>query len=180
MKFTRTLALIVIAALFFTACSKESDETVAAVKENTNPLLAYAPADTAYVFADLEPTPEEITSAYVERFQPVLDLMSEQVDEFQQNYHAGNLEGNELARLAMAFLDELGGDLSTENLEKLGISLQAHHAIYATGVFPVARLVPVGLFDLPEQVLAHFVACCRHGFDFRDKAGPRPFLQFVQ
>ena len=140
MKFTRTLALIVIAALFFTACSKESDETVAAVKENTNPLLAYAPADTAYVFADLEPTPEEITSAYVERFQPVLDLMSEQVDEFQQNYHAGNLEGNELARLAMAFLDELGGDLSTENLEKLGISLQAHHAIYATGVFPVARL----------------------------------------
>ena len=140
MKFTRTLALIVIAALFFTACSKESDETVAAVKENTNPLLAYAPVDTAYVFADLEPAPEEITSAYVERFQPVLDLMSEQVDEFQQNYHAGNLEGNELARLAMAFLDELGGDLSTENLEKLGISLQAHHAIYATGVFPVARL----------------------------------------
>ena len=140
MKFTRTLALIVIAALFFTACSKESDETVAAVKENTNPLLAYAPADTAYVFADLEPAPEEITSAYVERFQPVLDLMSEQVSEFQESYHAGNLEGNELARLAMAFLDELGGNLSTENLEKLGISLQAHHAIYATGVFPVARL----------------------------------------
>ena len=140
MKFTRTLALIVIAALFFTACGKDSDETDAAVKENTNPLLAYAPADTAYVFADLEPAPEEITSAYVDRFQPVLDLMSEQVDEFQQNYHAGNLEGNELARLAMAFLDELGGDLSTENLEKLGISLQAHHAIYATGLFPVARL----------------------------------------
>jgi len=140
MKFTRTLALIVIAALFFTACGKESDETVVAVNENTNPLLAYAPADTAYVFADLEPAPEEITNAYVERFQPVLDLMSEQVDEFQENYRAGNLEGNELARLAMAFLDELGGNLSTESLEKLGISLQAHHAIYATGLFPVARL----------------------------------------
>jgi len=144
MKFTRTLALIVIAALFFTACSKESDETVAAVKENTNPLLAYAPADTAYVFANLEPTPEKITNAYVERFQPVLDLMSEEVNKFQESYHAGNLEGNEIARLAMAFLDELGGDLSTENLEKLGISLQANHAIYATGLFPVARL---GLSD---------------------------------
>ncbi len=66
MKFTRTLALIVIAALFFTACSKDPDETVAAVKENTNPLLAYAPADTAYVFADLEPAPVEITDAYIE------------------------------------------------------------------------------------------------------------------
>lgn len=140
MKFTRTLALIVIATLFFTACGKDSDETVAAVKENTNNLLAHAPADTAYVFANLEPAPEKITNAYVERFQPILDIMSEEVNKFQEDYNAGNLEGNEIARLAMAFLDELGGDLSTENLEKLGISLQSNHAIYATGVFPVARL----------------------------------------
>lgn len=144
MKLTRTLALSVIAALFFTACSKESDEAVVAVKENANPLLAYAPADTAYVFANLEPAPEEITNAYVDRFQPVLDLMSEEVNKFQESYHAGNLEGNEIARLAMAFIDELGGDLSTENLEKLGISLHANHAIYAKGIFPVARL---GLSD---------------------------------
>ncbi len=40
----------------------------------------------------------------------------------------------------MAVLDELGGNLSTESLNRLGISLQAHHAIYATGVFPVIRL----------------------------------------
>jgi len=53
----------------------------------------------------------------------------------------------------MAVLDELGGDLSTENLENFGISLQAHHAVYGTGIFPVVRL---GLTD--EQKLRDAIA----------------------
>ncbi len=77
MKLTRTLVLIFSATLLFAGCNKESDEAVVTAKENTNPLLAYVPADTAYVFADLEPVPAEITDAYVTRFQPVLDVMSE-------------------------------------------------------------------------------------------------------
>jgi hypothetical protein len=144
MKFNRTLVLITSAALLLTACGKESDDAVVAVNENANPLLAYVPADTTYVFADLEPAPEEITDAYVNRFQPVLDVMSEQIKQFQANYEAGELQDNQMAHLAMAVLDELGGSLSKENLDRLGISLQAHHAIYAKGVFPVIRL---GLSD---------------------------------
>ncbi len=53
----------------------------------------------------------------------------------------------------MAVLDELDGTLSTESLEKLGISLQSHHAVYANGVFPVIRL---GLGD--EQELRDAIA----------------------
>ena len=143
MKFTRTLTLIAITALLFTACNRESTE-VATVKENTNPLLAYVPADTAYVFANLEPTPKELTDAYVARFQPVLDVISKEVSQFQTDYESGNYQDNQMAKLATAVLDELGGDLSSENLEKLGISMQAHHAFYAMGVFPVIRL---GLSD---------------------------------
>ena len=143
MKFTRTLTLIAITALLFTACNRESTE-VATVKENANPLLAYVPADTAYVFANLEPTPKELTDAYVARFQPVLDVISKKVAQFQTDYESGNYQDNQMAKLATAVLDELGGDLSSENLEKLGISMQAHHAFYAMGVFPVIRL---GLSD---------------------------------
>ena len=139
MKFTRTLTLIAITALLFTACNRESTE-VATVKENTNPLLAYVPADTAYVFANLEPTPKELTDAYVARFQPVLDVISKKVAQFQTDYESGNYQDNQMAKLATAVLDELGGSLSAENLEKLGISMQAHHALYAMGVFPVIRL----------------------------------------
>ena len=148
MKFIRTLALIASASLIFAACSKEPDDADVSVKENTNPLLAYVPTDTAYVFADLEPVPAEITDVYVTRFQPVLDVMSEHVDKFKAGYQAGEFQDNYPAQLGMAVLDELGGDLSTENLENLGISLQAHHAVYGTGIFPVIRL---GLGD--EQKL---------------------------
>ena len=83
MKFTRTLLLIAGIALLITACNKGTDETTVTVKANTNPLLAHVPADTAYVFAVLEPSPKEITDAYVSRFQPVLDVMSEQIKQFR-------------------------------------------------------------------------------------------------
>ena len=140
MKFTRTLALIATAALLLTACNRES----ATVKENTNPLLAHVPADTAYVFANLEPTPKELTDVYVARFQPVLEVILKKVTQFQTDYESGTYEDNQMAKLATAVLDELGGSLSSENLENLGISMQAHQAFYAMGVFPVIRL---GLSD---------------------------------
>jgi len=152
MKFTRTLILIAGIALLFTACNRESDQA-SAVKENTNVLLAYAPADTAYVFANLEPTPAEITDAYIARFQPVLDVLSSKLTEFQADYDAGNYQDNMMAKLATAVLDELGGSMSSDNLENLGISMQTHHAFYAMGVFPVIRL---GLID--EQKLRTAIA----------------------
>ncbi|NOR18617.1 MAG: hypothetical protein GQ538_00840 [Xanthomonadales bacterium] len=140
MKFTRILALIAGTALLITACNQDSDELVAVVKENTNPLLAHVPADTAYVFAALVPIPEEITDAYVSRFQPVLDVLANKVGEFQSAYDSGEYENNKIAVLATAVLEELGGNLSADGLGNLGIDLQAHHAIYATGVFPVMRV----------------------------------------
>lgn len=168
MKLIRTLALIAGVALLFTACSKESDEVAETIKANTNPLLAHVPADTAYVFAALEPSPEEVVDAYLARFQPVLDVMSKQIEQFQADYAAGEYEDDEIARFATAILDELGGELSSESLDKLGISMQAHHAFYGMGVFPVIRLglsdsqafrdvigrveVKMG-FDMPEKNL---------------------------
>ena len=144
MKLTRTFAFILASALLLTACNRESEQPEAAATANTNPLLAYVPADTAYVFANLEPVPEAITDAYVKRFQPALDVMSNQISQFQAAYQSGEHEGDLPARLAMAVLDELGGSLSREGLEKIGISVNAHHAVYAKGIFPVMR---VGLGD---------------------------------
>jgi len=147
MKFSRTFVLILSSALLLTACNKEAEEAVVAVKENTNPLLAYVPADTAYVYADLETVPDAVTDAYVDRFQPALDALSKQIDEFRAEYQAGDLDGDQAARLAAAVLDELGGSLSEESLNKLGISLKSHFVFYANGVFPVIR---VGLSDAQE------------------------------
>lgn len=147
MKLTRTLALIAGVTLLLAACNRESDDAVGAIQENTNPLLAHVPSDTAYVFAALEPSPKEITDIYIERFQPVFDVISEQVAQFQTDYASGNYEHNMMAKLATAVLDEMGGSLNAENLEKFGITMQAHHVFYAMGVFPVLRM---GLSDSQE------------------------------
>ncbi len=144
MKSTRILATFAATALLLSACNQDSSDTVASIKENTNPLLAHVPADTAYVFAALEPIPAEITNAYIARFQPVLNVVAKQLAEFQAEYDSGEHEGNKIAVLAKAVLEELGGSLSPEGLGNLGIDMQAHHAFYATGVFPVLR---VGLSD---------------------------------
>ena len=140
MKFIRIFVLIAASALALTACSNESSDTPTAVVANTNPLLAYVPADTAYVFAALEPAPREITDAYIARFQPVLDVMSDHIKQFQSDYESGEFADSDMARFATAILDELGGTVDSESLAKFGISMQAHHAFYAMGVFPVMRL----------------------------------------
>ena len=138
MKSARIIAILAGAALLLAACSKEADET-SIVKANTNPLLAHVPADTIYAFATLEAVPTDITDAYAQRFQPVLDVMSEQIERFQVKYTSGEYGGDLQARFAKAVLDELGGELSAESLTRLGISMQAQQAVYAMGVFPVFR-----------------------------------------
>jgi len=166
MKFIRTITLIVGIALIFTACKQESDQPAVAVKANTNPLLNYVPADTAYVFAPLEPIPKEITDAYIARFQPVKDVIAEQVAQFQTDFESGDYEGNEMAALAMAVLDELGGSLSADSLEKFGISLQTPRALYAMGIFPVMRL---GLSDAQELRNAIARIESKMGFEMPEK-----------
>ncbi len=140
MKFIRTLSLLAGLTLILAGCNQESDQAPAPVKANTNPLLAYVPADSAYVFAALEPIPKEITDAYIARFQPALEIISTQVAQFQSAYASGNYQGNDMATLAAAVLDELGGSLSADGFAKLGISLQSPQVFYAMGVFPVMRL----------------------------------------
>ena len=152
MKFTRTLALIASATLVLAACSKDSDETTVAVKENTNALLTYVPTDTIYVAANLEPVPEDIIDAYMARFQPVLDILSEEVDKFRADYGSGGYEGNVMATLASAVLDELGGNISVESLENLGITAQSHRVIYAMGIFPVIRIELDDAVKLQEAI----------------------------
>lgn len=136
MKSKLALSLLAAVGLLLTGCHKEPETTA---KTGNNPLLAFAPADTPYVFAELEPAPKAITDAYIARFQPLLDAINNKAARFQADY-AGEAKHGGGERLLAAVLDELGGNVSPESLEKVGISLQAHHAIYGMGIFPVVRL----------------------------------------
>ncbi len=141
MKLNRYLILLAGLTLFLTACDKNKDEAVSVIsKADSNPLLVYVPADTPYVVADLETTPEDISDAYLARFQPVIDTINERLAKFKNDYANGKYDGDASATLASAFVDELNGKVSEENFAKLGLSLQSHRVMYGMGMFPVMRM----------------------------------------
>lgn len=129
--------LAALAALALAACGREQ-----AVSGAANPLLGYVPADTPYVAANLEPLPEAIADAYLQRVQPVLDEMQAQLERARadlENEVSGEAGDDSGERLALAILGELDGKLSREGLDSLGIDVLAHRVLYGVGAFPVLR-----------------------------------------
>ena len=139
MKPTRTLLTLAIASGLTLACSPGGDET--AMSTTGNPLLAYVPADTPYVFANLEPTTHEVTDAYLARMEPIIANIEQSMIEARREAENGEVDAEQEAiDLFMAVYDELSGNLNREGLEAMGLTLEAHHAMYGHGLFPVMRL----------------------------------------
>jgi hypothetical protein len=135
------------------ACSRD-DESAAA----GNALLDFVPADTPYLAANLEPLPEDVVDAYLQRLQPVLDEMQAQLSaaraELEGNTQAADDPGE---RLALALLRELDGKLSRAGLDSLGLDVRSHKVAYGLGAFPVFRMGlsdAVALRATIERVLA--------------------------
>ena len=134
MKLLRFSALLVASALLVTACKREAEITV------DNPLLAYVPADTPYVYANLEATPRDVIDAFLLRAGPSLEAAQALLDNLKieiNTVEAGDLRE---AKLASAIMAEFNGKLNRAGLESMGLSLESQAAIYGMGVFPVMRV----------------------------------------
>ena len=134
MKLLRLSALLAATALLATACKREAEVTV------DNPLLAYVPPDTPYVYANLEPTPGQIVDAYLLRAGPMLDAAQTLLGDLQVEISADEPGELSRARLVRALLTEFDGKLNRAGLESLGLSLESQVVVYGAGVFPVARI----------------------------------------
>jgi hypothetical protein len=139
-----TIALLTILSLG--ACSKNEEPPVASVSVTANELLSYVPADTPYLFANLEPVPEDVMDTFLTRLQPVLDSMQSQLSVVRTELEsAEDGHGDDPgARFAHAFLLELDGKLNRSGLESMGLDLGSEKVVYGLGAFPVIRL---GLSD---------------------------------
>ena len=137
MKFLRIPALVAITALVFSGCNREGGS---ASQTAGNPLLAHVPADTAYVFANIEPTPSDVLDSFMLRMAPSLLTLQTLLDDFTLEVNSDDAEENTEARLLSAILAELDGNLNREGLEKWGLSMESHKVIYAMGLFPVVRI----------------------------------------
>lgn len=150
----RTVIVATALALALGACSRDEESAAA----GGNALLDYVPADTPYLAANLEPLPEDVVNAWLQRLQPVLDETQAQLSaaraELEENTQAAD-DPDE--RLALALLRELDGKLSREGLDSLGLDVRSHKVAYGLGAFPVFRMGlsdSVALRATIERVLA--------------------------
>ena len=155
------LALAAALSLTLFACDRRGESPDLAGAGNA--LLDYIPADTPYLAANLEPLPEDVVDAYLQRLQPVFDEMQIQLSAARRELEAGQSEDattagpDPAARLALALIRELDGKLSRAGLSTLGLDVLSHKVMYGLGAFPVLRMGlsdPVALRASIQRVLA--------------------------
>ncbi|MBT8049278.1 MAG: hypothetical protein HKN57_05620 [Xanthomonadales bacterium] len=136
-----TLAALV-ALLALSACGDRGDTVEATSSSANNPLLSHVPANTPYVFANLEPVPNEVIDTYLLRAQPLLDSMQSQLGTARVKMESTQAasSGDAATRFAHAMLVELDGKLSREGLESMGFDLQSRRVLYGMGAFPAVRM----------------------------------------
>lgn len=127
----RTL-LILAASLVLSACGRDEAEA---------PPLAFVPADTPYLFANLEPAPQ----ALLDEWQPMMAQAPEMYR--MQLRHAiralerdDEVEAAEALALLRALQAELEGKDMAGMLDLLGMDMQARMALYGIGAVPVLRM----------------------------------------
>jgi hypothetical protein len=152
---TKVLAVLAISALMLAGCGKD-EEPVALSTDS--PLLKYVPADTAYVFASLEPLPDDV----MDEIEPMLDRVLVSYRAVLQEVVAAKRaemteegQNSEEAQRVKALVEELSTLLSVQGLRDAGIARDSLMAFYGNGLLPVMR---IGLSDgaLFEEAVARF------------------------
>jgi len=133
MRTRHRLLLLALAAAGLAACSKPAGK-------NEVP-LAYVPADTPYVYANVEPAPAAITEQWSKRMQAYLPALLGVYDHALDKAGAGgDADSQRALKIAHALLDELKAHADWDKLRQIGFKPDAHMAFYGVGMVPVLRL----------------------------------------
>ena len=134
---TRVFAVFAISTLMVAGCGKD-EETVA-----DDTLLKYVPADTPYVFASLEPLPDDI----MDELEPMIDrvLVSyrsvlEEVIVAKEAELTEEQRTSEDTQKVKAVVEGLSTLLSVEGMREAGIARDSLMAFYGNGLLPVMRI----------------------------------------
>lgn len=122
-------ALAVMLALL-AGCGHKVDETAP---------LAFVPADTPYVFANIEPAPEAALATWRTQMQTAWPLLTETMDHALAELEA-KPESAGAAKVLRAILDEVRDRNTPELWKQAGFDPQAHAAIYGVDLLPVVRV----------------------------------------
>ncbi|MBX3726073.1 MAG: hypothetical protein KF823_09155 [Xanthomonadales bacterium] len=99
--------------------------------------LTYVPHDSPYVFANLEPVPDQVTEAWWALFEPVRAAFSETLAKVRKQAAAAD---DEAARRTLAVMDLFEDKFTLEGWERIGFSRRGLLAFYGVGAIPVLRI----------------------------------------
>lgn len=106
-------------------------------KPDASSPLAFVPADTPYVFANLEPVPQPVVDQWSQMTRQLWPLSQSM---YQRMLDKAETQDATAVKAARALLEEVSQHMTAGTTEQLGIKGNAHVAIYGIGVLPVVRL----------------------------------------
>ncbi|WP_395684218.1 hypothetical protein [Dokdonella sp.] len=127
--YLRGAALVIMLALA-AGCGRKVDESAP---------LAFVPADTPYVFANIEPVPEAALANWRAQMQGAWPLLVETMDHALAELST-KPESAAAAKVMAAILDEVRNRNTPESWQQAGFDPKAHAAIYGVDLMPVMRL----------------------------------------
>lgn len=136
------VALVSAASCLFllVACSDSDDASNMAAD---NALLTYVQADTPYLFASLESTPDDLSDKLTPLIDTTLNVYRRVIRMLAETAYAEAQEQNENVdwyESVMPFLDEMDSLMSIDGLASAGIDEDSHFAFYGAGLLPVLRV----------------------------------------
>ena len=153
MKFDVSRNLVLTASLAasfagLSACNKDAEKGAApatqAAKAAAKPalpgFLKYVPADTPYVFANLEPAPKAVFDKMMSKLEPIMAELNGVLDAELAKVPSSAEPPSTSDKVGRAILEELKGKLNVKGLEDLGLSAQTRMVIYGIGVLPAIRM----------------------------------------
>lgn len=132
MKSVHTLLLALLLAALVAACGRDPSTPPAP--------LAYAPADTAYVFGNLEPMPDAVVELWRELLSPLDSALRQTLAEARQARGLDAADGDDDQARIWAMLELVEDKFSIQGWENIGIHPDALWAIYGIDLVPVLRL----------------------------------------
>jgi len=124
------LAALAVAAILLAACNKPP-------ATNDAP-LAFAPADTPYAYANLEPVPAAVTEQWSRPMQDYWPTLFSMYEALLNDAKTGLDERTR--KIVVALFDELKTHGDWNKLRAIGLKPDARMAVYGVGIVPVLRL----------------------------------------
>ncbi len=124
-------AALVVGATVLAACGKKS-------VDNTAP-LAYVPADTPYVYANIEPTPKAVAEQWSRRMHEYLPVALGVYENALDRIAAAKPDDSHAIAAARALIDTLKTHDTWDKLRELGLKPDMLVAFYGVGLVPVLR-----------------------------------------